>query len=86
MFLEFFFIGILFGNLNALAMIPLGHIAGVGAAFVGSFSSILAVPIALFINAFLAQDIQAIAYGFLFFSGATYFAVSMGLKYTPDTR
>ena len=33
--LSFFGIGLLFGNLNALAMQPLGHIAGTGAAVVG---------------------------------------------------
>lgn len=37
----FFAVGILFGNLNALAMEPLGHIAGVGAAVVGSLSTFL---------------------------------------------
>jgi DHA1 family bicyclomycin/chloramphenicol resistance-like MFS transporter len=41
----FFCVGILFGNLNSLAMEPLGHIAGVGAAVVGSLSTLLAVPL-----------------------------------------
>lgn len=39
--LGFFAVGILFGNLNARAMEPLGHIAGVGAAVVGSLSTFL---------------------------------------------
>jgi DHA1 family bicyclomycin/chloramphenicol resistance-like MFS transporter len=34
--LTFFCIGILFGNLNTLAMSPLGHMAGVGAAVIGA--------------------------------------------------
>lgn len=42
---SFFCIGILFGNLNALAMEPLGHIAGIGAAVVGSVSTLLSVPL-----------------------------------------
>ena len=41
--LVFFFLGILFGNLNALAMEPLGHIAGLGSAFVGSVSTLISV-------------------------------------------
>jgi DHA1 family bicyclomycin/chloramphenicol resistance-like MFS transporter len=41
----FFQIGILFGNINALAMEPLGHIAGIGAAVVGSLSTLISVPI-----------------------------------------
>ena len=34
--LAFFFVGILFGNQNSLAMEPLGRLAGIGAAVVGS--------------------------------------------------
>ena len=41
----FFGMGILFGNLNALAMEPLGHIAGLGAAFVGSVSTFVSLPL-----------------------------------------
>jgi DHA1 family bicyclomycin/chloramphenicol resistance-like MFS transporter len=83
MFFGFFFIGVLFGNLNSLAMVPVGHMAGVGAAFVGSFTSILAVPIATFINIFLSDTIAPIAYGFLVFGCLTYFVVKLGIKYTP---
>lgn len=39
--LSFFCVGILFGNMNALAMEPLGHIAGIGAAVIGSLSTFL---------------------------------------------
>ena len=35
---SFFFVGILMGNLNAMAMQPLGHLAGTGAAVVGAVS------------------------------------------------
>jgi len=83
MFFGFFFIGILFGNLNALAMVPVGHMAGVGAAFIGSFTSMLAVPIAVFINLFLSANIAPIAYGFLVFSLLTFVTVKLGIKYTP---
>ena len=48
--LAFFCFGILFGNLNAIAMKPLGHIAGVGAAVVGSLSSLISVPLAIVIG------------------------------------
>ena len=41
----FFCIGLLFGNLNALAMQPLGHIAGVGAAVVASLTTFIGVPL-----------------------------------------
>jgi MFS transporter, DHA1 family, multidrug resistance protein len=39
--LTFFFVGVLFGNFNALAMEPMGHIAGVAAAVVGSLATII---------------------------------------------
>lgn len=39
--MTFFCVGILFGNLNSLAMEPLGHMAGIGAAIVGSLSTLL---------------------------------------------
>jgi len=48
--ISFFSLGLLFGNLNALAMKPLGHIAGAGAAMVGSFSILLAVPLGILIG------------------------------------
>ena len=41
----FFCIGLLFGNLNALAMEPLGHIAGVGAAVVASLTTLIGLPL-----------------------------------------
>ena len=39
--LTFFCIGILFGNQNSLAMEPLGHLAGIGAAVVGSVGTLI---------------------------------------------
>lgn len=39
----FFCMGMLFGNCNALAMEPMGHIAGMAASIIGSLSSLLSV-------------------------------------------
>ncbi|MCP3429027.1 multidrug effflux MFS transporter [Opacimonas viscosa] len=72
LFVDFFFVGILFGNMNALAMQPLGQIAGVGAAFIGSLSSVVAVPLALFIDTFLADSLQPITLGFLILGLCSY--------------
>ena len=41
----FFCIGILFGNFNALAMDPLGHIAGVAASVIGSLTTFISLLI-----------------------------------------
>jgi DHA1 family bicyclomycin/chloramphenicol resistance-like MFS transporter len=48
--LTFFGIGILFGNLNALAMEPLGHFAGIGAAVVGSLSTLISIVLGTMIG------------------------------------
>ncbi len=46
----FFCIGILFGNMNSLAMEPLGNVAGVGAAVVGSLGTFIATPLGMVIG------------------------------------
>ena len=43
LFATFFGTGILFGNLNALAMESLGKIAGIGAGVVGSLSTFISL-------------------------------------------
>jgi len=53
-----FSMGFVFGNINALAMQPIGHIAGIGAALVGFISTVMAVPLATFIGRF--SDITAL--------------------------
>lgn len=45
-----FCVGILFGNLNAQAMEPLGHIIGIGAAVVGSLVTFISVPFGVWIG------------------------------------
>ncbi len=47
---SFFCIGILFGNINALAMQPLGHLAGIGAAIIGALSTLLSTLLGMFIG------------------------------------
>jgi DHA1 family bicyclomycin/chloramphenicol resistance-like MFS transporter len=46
----FFSVGILFGNQNSLAMEPLGHLAGIGAAVVGSLSTLISLPLGTLIG------------------------------------
>lgn len=62
--LQFFSIGFLFGNLRALAMQPIGHIAGIGAAITGFISTIMAVPISIFIGKFTSTTALPIFIGF----------------------
>ncbi|HEX9790293.1 MAG TPA: multidrug effflux MFS transporter [Kiloniellales bacterium] len=60
----FLCIGFLFGNYNALAMEPLGHIAGVGAAVVGSISTLLSVPMGVFIGQMFDGTVLPLVGGF----------------------
>lgn len=46
----FFSVGILFGNQNSLAMEPLGHLAGIGAAVVGALSTLISMPLGTIIG------------------------------------
>jgi len=63
--LQFFAIGFLFGNLRALAMEPVGHIAGIGAAITGFISTMMAVPMSTFIGRFVSETALPLFYGFL---------------------
>ncbi len=63
--MQFFAIGFLFGNLRALAMEPIGHIAGIGAAITGFISTIMAVPISTYIGRFVKDTTLPLFIGFL---------------------
>ncbi len=63
--LQFFAIGFLFGNLRALAMEPVGHIAGIGAAITGFLSTMMAVPLSILIGRFVSDTALPLFYGFL---------------------
>jgi DHA1 family bicyclomycin/chloramphenicol resistance-like MFS transporter len=65
--LQFFAIGFLFGNLRSLAMQPLGHIAGIGAAINGFVSTVMAVPIANYIGSFVTDSVLPLFIGFSIF-------------------
>jgi DHA1 family bicyclomycin/chloramphenicol resistance-like MFS transporter len=69
--LQFFFIGFLFGNVRALAMQPVGHIAGIAAAITGFISTMMAVPISTFIGRFIAQSTLPLFIGFAVCSGSS---------------
>lgn len=62
--LAFFAIGILFGNLNALAMQTLGNVAGFGASLIASGSSLVATLFAVGFGGFYSGDTTYLAVGF----------------------
>lgn len=62
--ITFFCMGLLFGNLNALAMEPLGKMAGLGAAVVGSLSTVIALPLAYVLGEILSDTVTPLVAGF----------------------
>ena len=70
-----FFVGILFGNLNSMAMEPLGHMAGIGAAIVGSVSTFISVPFGTYIGMQYNGTVEPMVMGFLIFGGLTALAI-----------
>jgi len=61
---QFFCIGFLFGNLRSLAMVPLGHIAGIAAAITGFIATLMAVPLSIYIGRFIDQTALPLFVGF----------------------
>jgi len=59
-----FSIGFIFGNLNAMAMQPIGHIAGIGASIIGCVSTLVSVPIAAIIGQFINKTSLPLFIGF----------------------
>lgn len=64
----FFCFGMLFGNVNALAMEPMGHVAGIASAVIGSVSSILAIGIGTLIGQMYDNTLIPITMGFSVFT------------------
>lgn len=64
LFLAFFAIGILFGNLNAMAMQTLGNVAGLGASLIASGSSLVATLFAVGFGGFYSANTTYLAVGF----------------------
>lgn len=67
MAIQFFTIGFIFGNLRAITMEPIGHIAGIGAAITGFISTVMAVPIANYIGSFVNETALPLFIGFSIF-------------------
>ena len=54
----------MFGNINALAMEPLGHMAGLGASIIGALSTLIALSLSVLIGAQFDGTIVPLVVGF----------------------
>ncbi len=73
--LVFFSVGILFGNLNALAMQPVGHVAGTGAAIIGSLATFISIVLGTAVGQAYNGTILPLVGGFAGFSIASLLVV-----------
>lgn len=76
-----FFNGVLFGNMASMAMEPLGHIAGVGAAVVGSLSTFISVPFGVWVGHSYDGSVMPLVVGF-----AACCTVALGLMKWAEGR
>jgi DHA1 family bicyclomycin/chloramphenicol resistance-like MFS transporter len=82
LFLSFLHIGLLFGNLNALAMEPIGHMAGLGASLIGAISTLISVGIGTIIGQAYNGTVLPVVLGFALIG----FSVSLLLLLTPPPQ
>jgi DHA1 family bicyclomycin/chloramphenicol resistance-like MFS transporter len=66
-----FCIGMIFGNVQALAMEPLGHIAGLGAAIFGAVSTFISLPLSWMVSGYFDGTIIPLIRGFAVMGGIT---------------
>ena len=54
---QFFCLGFMWGNFRSIAMEPIGHIAGIGAAITGFVSTLFSIPIAAYVGSFIQKSV-----------------------------
>ena len=60
---QFFCLGFMWGNFRSIAMEPIGHIAGIGAAITGFVATLLSIPIASYVGSFVADTVWPLFMG-----------------------
>lgn len=76
----FFCEGVLYGNVNSLAMEPLGHIAGIGAAVVGALSMVISIAAGTWIGQAYDGTVLPLVGGF----GILGFAALAAMRWTES--
>lgn len=79
----FFCFGLVFGNINAMAMEPMGHVAGIASAVIGACSSILSMIIGTTIGQFYNGTLVPITCGFLILSTISLLILSIAQARKP---
>lgn len=74
--------GMVFGNVNAMAMEPLGNMAGLGASLISSLSSFLAIILSTLVGQFYHFTVTPLASGFVIFSIVALLMLKYGHQYS----
>ena len=77
----FFCFGLVFGNINAMAMEPMGHVAGIAAAIIGSTSSIMSMSIGTIIGQMYNGTLIPVTAGFLIFGSISMAILTFAQNY-----
>lgn len=80
-----FCLGIGFGNLNALAMEPLGHMAGLGAALVGCISTLIALPLGWLVGAGYDGGLWSLVAGYAGFGLVSFLCFRWAVHGLPES-
>jgi len=85
---QFFCLGLMFGNINALAMEPMGKNAGIASAVIGSISLIISIPVGTFIGQHFNGTLFPILLGFLASvgSGMVFFVLAVYPRKAGEVR
>lgn len=79
----FFCFGLVFGNVNAMAMEPMGHVAGIASAVIGATSSILAMVIGTWIGQLYNHTLLPMTCGFLVLGTASLIILNLARQQKP---
>ena len=82
----FFCFGLVFGNINAMAMEPMGHVAGIAASIIGSTSSIMSMTIGTVIGQMYNGTLIPVTAGFLIFGSISMAILTFAQKYKEKDK
>ncbi len=80
----YFSMGLMFGNLNSIAMEPMGHIAGIASAVIGSTSSVISLTLSTLIGQMYDGTLIPLTCGFLVLGASSLVMMWQGDKKQPE--
>lgn len=81
----FFAFGLIFGNVNAMAMEPMGHVAGIASAVIGSVSSIISMVIGTAIGQLYNNTLIPVTLGFLTMTSMALLLMKFADNHNPNS-